>query len=150
MTTNPRKWPFPGDAVLVRARKVAWAYRAVVEEIAPARCKELDEKFTEWGEHWHCSQIAPYDGNDLLPTIEAASLIGITSGSLSNLRVVGRIKGYKRRDRGRGFAYKVNDLLELSTQIRNRRVGWHGANSADKVPAAGEVSPPPDAPMRSP
>lgn len=134
------RWPFAGDSVTVRARKIAWAYRAVIEEAAadnPAlllKLSELDERFRSWDESW----IAPkktFSMDDWVTATEAGSILGVSGGAVSVLRVKGRIKG--RRD-GKRFLYLVADVWSLSDRPRRRtqpatdRVHANGRSVSDE------------------
>ncbi len=129
-----KEWPFPGDSPVARARKMALAFRAALEEVKPELVEDLDDRFLQWGERWHTSRPAPYEPDEWIPTKEAADLINLSVGALSSLRVSGRIKGRLRRPRGRGFEFKVADVLELSTKLRGRGHPWREETSTDKVP----------------
>lgn len=101
----------------MRARKIAWAYRAALEKAGPPEAvSELDERFLGWGERW----IAPpavYKPDDYVTAVEGGQLLGVSDGTISEQRMRGRIKGV--RD-GKRYLYKVADLWELSTSLRRR------------------------------
>lgn len=131
----PGQWPFPGDSPVVKARKMALAYRAALQEMDPALVKEMDQRFADWGQRWHATEHVAYGPEDWVPTDIAASMVDLSTGTLSILRTRGRIKGRLRQKGERGFEYKVKDVLALSTEIRRRN--WRNGNSTDKVPANG-------------
>lgn len=116
MTT---RWPYPGDSVLTRTRKVAWAYRALAEKLSgddTTLLDELDERIRSWDEGW----IAPkkvYHPDDWVPAKEAIDVAGIADASVSKARINGRIQG--RRD-GKRFMYRVGDLWGLAATMRRR------------------------------
>jgi len=112
------RWPFPGDSPAVRARKVAWAYRAALTELGHIEIvAELDARFISWDEEWVCP-VRTYDDEDWVTAREAGGIAGVAEGTISIARVRGRIKA--RRD-GRRFLYRVADVRQLSFARRERR-----------------------------
>jgi hypothetical protein len=132
-------WPFPGDAPVTRARKVALAFREALNEVKPEKVEELDRQFQRWGELWTAPMMVTWGDDDWIPTIEAAKLIHINPGSLNQLRVRGRIKGRRRTDRASttGMEYKVADVLKLSSTLRGR--GWRTKAATDTVTDQGRT-----------
>lgn len=110
-------------------------YRDAVDEVLDAIDKlesteELDKRFTDWGETWHCPQVHNYDEDDLVPTKIAADIACLSPGHLGNLRIRGRIDATFDRNiepRG-GFRYRVGDLHKLATEVRKRN--WHGRKTS--------------------
>jgi hypothetical protein len=127
------KWPFPGDSAIVRARKIAWAYQAALRELKPEMADELDQRFRSWGENW----VAPaqsYGPEDWVTAKEAAAISGLSVGTISGLRVRGRITGVlvdKKR-----FMYRVADIHRLSGVVRSR-----SGTSAVRVKTTGRFAP---------
>lgn len=169
-----KKWPFPGDHPVSRARKMALAYRALAQEQQQARediraalekldrrliaydnpasltlidqalkaldgdgVKDLDDRFTSWGETWHAEQPQTYGPDDFVKGDVAASLIHISKKSISTLRINGRLKGTWDPDMGTagGYWYKVADVYELSTTLRGRN--WRQKESTDTLKDSG-------------
>lgn len=127
-------WPFPGDSPVVRARKMALAYRALAEGFSVRQVEELDDRFLTWGEQWHLPQPIVYSEGDWVHVTEAARLIHVNPHTLSTLRVRGRIKGRICRGKRRGFEYLYEDLMKLSTQLRGRGgKAWRNPKSTDRV-----------------
>jgi hypothetical protein len=119
------KWPFPGDSTVVRARKIAWAYRALAEEMLkghpdadPNAVADLDARFRSWGERWP-APVVSYDPDELVDPDEAADITGLAAGTISALRRRGRIKGHLRG--GKQYLYLVRDLHRLSSEVRSRK-----------------------------
>lgn len=104
------RWPFPGESPRTRSRKIAWAYRAELQEVAPERAAELDARFVSWDESWVCPtrSFAP---DDLVTANEAGTLIGKSGRYVSAMRVNGWLKG--KRD-GKRYLFKVSDVFELA------------------------------------
>jgi hypothetical protein len=112
------QWPFAADSPLVRARKVAWAYRAALESAAdPGVVQDLDERFLGWGERW-ITPAQSYKPDDLVTAQEAGGLIGVDGGTVSERRLKGHIVGV--RD-GRRYLYKVADVYALATRVHRRK-----------------------------
>jgi hypothetical protein len=169
-----RKWPFPGDIPLIRARKVALAYRnlaleheqavAVVRDvlekfdrrliafdnpgsvseldkalqvIEATTVKNLDDRFTEWGETWHAEQPDHYEPHEWVKGSVAAQLLHTSTKQISALRIAGRLKGKWDRDMNTngGYWYRVGDLYELSMKKRGRTSRTEG--SADTLTDSG-------------
>lgn len=166
-----RLWPFPGEAPVTRARKVALAYRQVAQQqhqilavlsdaldkadtrllsydspatlvaikqalagIPPADpVAELDKRFTDWGETFHCEQPAHYEMDDYVTAKIAAQLIHVGPNAVQALRVKGRIKGHWTPDLGTvgGYLYKVRDVYDLSSKLRGR--DWRRKESTDTL-----------------
>lgn len=138
------KWPFPGDSPLIRARKVAWAYRAALAELKPEIADDLDDRLArQWGERW-ITGTAAYGPDDWVTSGEAGEILGMSPGRVGQLRVEGRIKGVL--EGGKRFKYKVSDVYALSENVRRR--GWNfvggvsrRADAADTVIANGPGAP---------
>jgi len=176
-----RRWPFPGDQPVHRARKVALAYRhtaaeyegvathlrTIVEAVEEADRRllaynsaktlaaldtamkaareyldhtrkaetvhNLDERFTTWGETWHCDQPGHYEDDDLVKAGVAAKLIHIAPKTLSTQRIRGRIKGHwdPQMATAGGYWYRVGDVYELSSKLRSR--SWRRKGSTDTL-----------------
>lgn len=156
---SERAWPYPGDAPIVRARKVALSYRtqALEYERIIARYQELtkdvdadklpepaqigvadlDSKFIEWGERWHAEIDITYGPEDEVKAKIAGPLIGISGRSIGAMRARGRIKGRWNKPKGDNghYLYKVADVWELSTKLRGR--SWRASGSTDTVSTDG-------------
>lgn len=166
-----RLWPFPGEAPVTRARKIALAYRTVAQQQRDALTKlrgaldqadkrllaydspatlvaikqaladigdtdqvaELDKRFSDWGETFHCEQPGHYELDDYVPAKIAAQLAHVAPKTIHNLRISGRIKGTwtPHLSTSGGYLYKVRDIYELSSKLRGR--GWRAKESADTL-----------------
>ena len=111
------RWPFPGDSPAARARKIALAYRAALEAIDPKTAGELDERFRSWGERWP-APVRSYNDDEWVTADEAGDLIGISGGTISSLRVRGRIDG---KFDGKRYLFLVIYVYKLSGDVRGRR-----------------------------
>lgn len=157
---RPKQWPFEGDAPMIRARKVAGAYRAtavaysealtaigealrlidmrlinfdqpgaanmITKAMAEAAevqsVAQLDQRFTEWGETWHCPRPTTYDENDFVDSIVAAEILQIAPGTVHKFRTNRRIKAVWNPQIGPrgGWMFRVGDLYEFSRTRRRR------------------------------
>lgn len=169
-----KKWPFPGDYPIVRARKMALAYRNLAEqqqaahqrirealenldrrliaydnpaslaiidqalkEFAATSVKDLDDRFTSWGEEWHADQPVTYEPDDMVKAKTAAQIMQVAPKTVSNLRITGRLKGVWDPDMGNsgGYWYKVSDVWEMSTRLRGRN--WRSKPPLDTLNDSG-------------
>lgn len=173
-----KNWPFPGDAPVSRARKMALAYRALAQQQQEAReqilrvleqldrrliafdnpgavaiidkamgelagdgVKELDERFTQWGETFHAEQPDHYEPDDYVKAKVAAQLINCAPKTISNLRIHGRLPGVWDPNIGSsgGYWYKVSDVYETSSKMRSR--SWRRKSPQIPSTTTGEVTP---------
>jgi hypothetical protein len=86
-------WPYPGDAPLTRARKVALAYRARLADRAPEACASLDLVVAKWGETWATPQLHRFDPDEWLSARDAAELACVTTNTLRVWRSRRRLQG---------------------------------------------------------
>lgn len=146
-----KQWPQPGDSPVVKARKVALAYRAsaaafqdqltallaivaanphVAAVVSPQlitvdaqTVQQLDERFARWGETWHYPRPTHFHDDDWVSAKVAAEITQLAPGTIHRLRVERRIIGSWSPDLGRtgGYLYRVGDLYQLSAKVRARR-----------------------------
>lgn len=117
---NERKWPYPGDSPVARARRVAQAYRAIAEAVDPDACADLDARLYQWGETWAVPTLVTVDPDDWLTPGDAANLAGVSVGQLRVWRKRGRIVG---RPNGNSYQYRAGDIQQLFTAVRRRNRG---------------------------
>lgn len=110
-------WPYPGDAPVTRARKVALAYRAGLADRAPEACASLDATISGWGETWAVGQIHRFDPDEWLSAHDAAELACVSLATLRVWRGRGRLHGRTRAGR---WEYLAADVLNLSANVRRR------------------------------
>jgi len=111
-------WPYPGDAPIVAARRVAWAYRQRLAQVAPDDCAQLDTVMQELGQHWAIPRPVPPNPDAWISAAAAATLAGTTLASIRSLRRAGRLTG--RRKSERQWEYQVREILGLADQRRTR------------------------------
>lgn len=111
-------WPWPGDAPIARARRVAIAYRARLYEVDPGGCGELDRQVRAAGEGWAVPRAVAYDPDEWLTPAVAADLAGISVPALARLRRTGRISA---RYTGRGHRFLASDVAALIATPRTRK-----------------------------
>jgi len=117
MTSDP--WPFPGDAPLARARRIAVAYRALLEKADPEMCDMWDRQFAKWGQTWMLMKVVTYDVDDWLEPGEAAEVAMTTTANLRRLRASGRLKGKLGTD-GK-WRYQAREVLRVMSATRTRK-----------------------------
>ena len=118
MTSRRNRWPFPGDVPLVRARKVALAYRDALSTVDPAACRRLDDRMRSYGQTWAVPRIVAFDLDAWVSVQDAAELASVEPAALRTWRRRRRIVG--RLVNGR-WEYRAGDVLALSTAPRTRR-----------------------------
>ena len=117
MAANSR-WPFPGEPPLVRARRVAHAYRALAAD-AGADTTELDNLIKTWGESWAVPRLTTCGPDDMLTASEAGDLLATSAAAINNLRRKGRLPGTK--DGNGRWKYRARDVTALSARPRSRK-----------------------------
>lgn len=92
----PRKWPFPQDTALDRARALARTFHAALHSVDPAKAGELEELAREFGEAWvaTCEVVEEPDG--LMRGAELARYLGVGEGVVRNMASRGVGPGVKR------------------------------------------------------
>lgn len=151
MSAAAKPWPWHGDGPAARARKVALAYRALALELLAAAEKagadvdpdvvrESDRRYMKWGEGWLDTGPVTYDGDDMVNSRVAGSLIGLSSGTISRYRVEGRIVGVLD-DANHCFRYRVADVYKLKSEIRPRGHNLRNAQATSNVSANGTGAP---------
>lgn len=103
-------WPFPGDSPVVRARRVAGAYRARLAQLDPEASAQLDELMAEWGQGWVIPRLIAYDPDAELSPEEAADLAQVDVATLRQLRRRGKLPG---RRVGRSYVYRAADVTAI-------------------------------------
>lgn len=78
MTDEQLPWPWPHDTALARARRIAQSYRAVLEDVAPEACHELDEQMYRYRVRWLAPSISIYDDDDWLSAEQVADYAGVS------------------------------------------------------------------------
>lgn len=111
-------WPFPGDAPLARARRVAHAYRSRLSELAPEACAELDARMRRWGQGWAVPRVVTYTPDSMLTAAEAADLAACDPATLRQYRARGLLAGHRR---GNTYRYRAGDVIALFARKRQRR-----------------------------
>lgn len=117
-----RPWPFPGDSILDRARRVAQSYRNALTAADPALCRLLDESASEVGEGWVVPQLATVDLDDEVTVEQAAELTGRTTACIH--KWINRDRRLSARKNRQGFlVVVVRDVLDVSASLRRKRAG---------------------------
>jgi hypothetical protein len=151
MSASVKPWPWHGDGPAARARKVALAYRAIAVQLLaaaekagadmdPDAIRKADERFMKWGEGWLDVGPVTYDGDDMVGSRVAGSLVGLAAGTISRYRVEGRIVGVLD-EANRCFKYKVDDVYALKAKLRGRGHNLNNVRAKDNVAANGTGAP---------
>lgn len=118
---NVGRWPYPGEAPIVRARRMAVAYATRLRELAPAAAAELDELAERWGEGWVTPRRVTYDAEAYLTARQAADYAGVSVPSIAQWRRRGRLVG--RLISPRVYHYRAGDVMRVAHDIRQRGRG---------------------------
>lgn len=124
-------WPFPGDAPIVRTRRVALAYRALAQRADPAAVADLDARVADWGETWAVPRLVTHQAGAWLSAREAAEVACVKPDTLRVLRHRGRLSARRTPD-GRSYEYLADDIEALKSPRSRTRPGV-----SDKVAADG-------------
>lgn len=111
-------WPFPGDSPVVKARRVALAYRARLAEVDPEGCAVIDKRVERWGQGWAVVRLQTFELDQWISVKDAAELASVQVRQIAAWRRMGRLRG---RRAGNTWEYLVRDVLSLSTTPRSRR-----------------------------
>lgn len=104
------KWPYPGDTPLVRARKVAHMYRALLRTLSSDACDQADATARQFGEAWAVPRVLTALDDDLLDPANAADFLCTSMDNIRRLRLAGRLNGHHTPN---GWRYQVADLRNL-------------------------------------
>lgn len=156
-----QNWPDKADSTTTRAQKVATAYRELGRQLTDKEItgEEFVEKFQAlesqmraWGQHWILGTSAVFDDDEWVGPDIAADILGVTSGTVSSLRIRGLLKA---RPDGRTFEFHVGtlrayipllgrNLTKVRQQARQQYIAQLRAeqDAADDMPApTGETTP---------
>lgn len=111
-------WPHPGDSPEARARRVAHAYRAKLDQIAPGECRQLDQMMSRWGQHWVTPRVLSADPDEWLSTADAADLAGVQPDTIGRMRRRGRLTG--RQINARKWEYQAAEIFDTFVRKRTR------------------------------
>lgn len=71
-----KPWPWGNETALVKARRIAAAYREHLRAANPSVCAALDAALAELGQTWMIPQNITWDDTDAVTTAQAADLVG--------------------------------------------------------------------------
>lgn len=116
-------WPYPGDGLLTRARRVAHAYRARLHAADPQACEDLDAAMRRWGQHWAVPSIVAVDPDQWLTPSEAAEIGLVGTATLRVWRARGKLTGRKTTGPNGGirWEYRARDVMALAAESRRRK-----------------------------
>jgi hypothetical protein len=107
------RYPFPGDSPVVRARRIANAYRHDLQKADPDACARRDAQILGWGERWVVPEAVIYKDDDWITAAQAADLACVSADTIGQLRRRGRLMGVRRAD-GKGYEYLAGDIYALN------------------------------------
>ncbi len=123
-------WPFPGEAPVARARRVALAYRSALQQHAPDVAASIDDIMSRWGETWATPRVITYGPDSMLSATEAGDVLCISAAAVHNLRRAGRLAGIK--DASGRWHYRASNVTRLSAEPRRRSGGTTVTVSEDR------------------
>jgi hypothetical protein len=96
---------------------------------------QLDERFTTWGETWHCPQPTTYHDDDYVDANVAAELMQLAPGTIHKFRTRRQLTGVWHPDPGgRGrWMFRVGDVYKLATERRRRGDNLKGRGSKQQA-----------------
>ena len=80
-----RKWPYPGDMPVDRARQVAQEFRRALRAVDPDACAKIEQAAIEVGETWAADAWAVETETDAVTIPRAAELVGRSTRWAYNL-----------------------------------------------------------------
>jgi hypothetical protein len=114
-----RPWPWPGDAPLDRARRVAQSYRLALQRSAPAEAAALDREFSARGEAWVAPVLASVNLDEWVTIPTAAEYVGLTPAAVYKWVYRGRLEGRMGGDRR--LRVLLRAALDANAEIRRER-----------------------------
>lgn len=103
-----RPWPWPQDTALMKARRVAASYRAVLEDVAPDTCHQLDERMIEMGINWIVPQTVTWSDDDWLSAEQVADYAGVNLATAYEWRS----RGLRSIKTNEGIRFRFGDLRQ--------------------------------------
>lgn len=115
-----RRWPFPGDLPVDRARQVAQQYRDVLWRVNAEACTAVDRAAALAGEEWVLHQAAIETDDDLVTVARGAELVG-RSVRWVYTRLGKDVPAVRRA--GQPTLFRLGDLRSAVAHERARRKG---------------------------
>lgn len=120
-------WPDPRDNAIVRARRVAAAYRHYLAIASPVLCRELDETMRTRGQWWIVPRTQVYQDDDAITADLAAELVSKSEGTIRRWAATphpdmpGRMLLPRHGWDGSRRTYLVGDVREAAHVAETRR-----------------------------
>ncbi len=70
----------------MKARRVASSYRAVLEDVAPDACHQLDQQMIEMGIDWVVPQVVAWSDDDWMSAEQVAQYAGVSLATVYSWR----------------------------------------------------------------
>lgn len=115
----PDRWPFPGDLPIARARRVALAYRAKLQELDAGAVEALDSQFIHCGQTWVAQRVVTYDLDDWLTPAQAAEIAATSTANLRRLRRDKKLRGRLGTDGI--WRYQAREVMSVISATRKRK-----------------------------
>lgn len=77
MIDDRKSWPYPGDTAVLRARRIALAYREHLRNINPELCSVIDDTMRSYGQDWVSPEVYQFEPGQPLTTAQAAALVSV-------------------------------------------------------------------------
>lgn len=107
--------------------------KTLLASSVPDVVEQLDRRFVENGEEWHCEDnpiVLELDDEDVVPTKFAARVIKVNPNLLAKLRIRGVIRGLDLGGHD-GYAFRVADVKKIPAKLGGR--GWRDVGPADYI-----------------
>ncbi|MFC5993536.1 helix-turn-helix domain-containing protein [Pseudonocardia hispaniensis] len=116
-----RRWPWPADTELERARRVARDYRDALRAVRPDLADHLDAQFQAVGQGWVNAEPAALDPDELLTAEQAAELAQVAVRTITTWRLerTPPLPSVRTPD---GIRIRVGDLIAWQAARRRRRL----------------------------
>lgn len=90
----------------MKARRIAASYRAVLEDVGPDACHELDRQMIELGQDWIVPTVVTWDDDDWLSAEQVAAYAGVNLSTAYSWRS----QGLKSIGTNGGIRFSFGDL----------------------------------------
>lgn len=112
------RWPWRGDSMPAKLRRIAEMYRAVALMADPEITAQVDRWMVRCGEAWIAPHPQAYAEDELITRTQAAELLCIKVNSVT--QVVKRRGLTVYTQWGKGPWYRAGDIYELISHTRGR------------------------------
>ena len=114
-------WPWAGDTITDRARRVAGSYREELLVADPPRCDRLDQRMIRLGQHWVVPRRVVLDLEERVTVDVAADHVGRTPAAIYKWISTGKLTG--RRGVDNRLRVRLGDVYDTQRALRRARSG---------------------------